>query len=82
MPRVKTASIGPPIAPKMEKAMRNTPAGTTCRRKATPIIIKPKTTAGKGREDRPIVHIRNDSLSFFLLIKWEKTPLNVIEGLN
>ena len=45
MPRVKTARIGPPMAPKMERAMRSTPAGATSRRKATPIMKRPKKTA-------------------------------------
>lgn len=45
MPSVNMVRIGPPIAPKMEKAMRSTPAGTTCRRKASPIMSRPKATA-------------------------------------
>lgn len=52
MPRVKTVKMGPPIAPNMEKAISSTPAGTTCRRKANPIIKRPNTIAKKEKYQR------------------------------
>ncbi len=45
MPRVKTVKIGPPRAPKMEKAILRTPAGTIWRRNARPMMRRPRRTA-------------------------------------
>ncbi len=45
MPRVNTVKIGPPRAPKIEKAILRTPAGTIWRRNARPMMRRPRRTA-------------------------------------
>ncbi len=53
MPRVNTVKIGPPRAPKIEKAIRRTPAGTIWRRNASPMMRRPRRTAKRRYKGVP-----------------------------